>query len=209
MERMSLFYESIINKAKIEMDFSLCKSLLSFLFERRDDFNEFKEWKDFLNINDKKLLELEQEQKLLREKKEKYKNQKKELEDDLRKNERQRWNIINNEIKQLNNEIKDNNSYLDIEIENIRRLDTVIKNNRSFLIPSSTEILSKKKCENSKTNVCKICKYNCHKNCKHSFKRTCSCFNWRFKCKYCPNKCPVDAHEITNYEYPNYDYGKQ
>ena len=114
--------------------------------------------------------------------------------------------IIQNEIKQIKNEINNNNSYFDIEIENIRRLETVIKNNRSFLIPSSTKILSQKKCENSKTNICKICKYNCHKNCKHSIKRMCSCFDWSFKCKYCPNKCSADAHEITNYEHPNYDY---
>ena len=44
MERMSLFYEEIINNSKITMDFSLCKSLLSFLFERRDNYIDFKEW---------------------------------------------------------------------------------------------------------------------------------------------------------------------
>ena len=119
---------------------------------------------------------------------------------------KQKCKIIENEINTLNNEIRNNNSYFKVEIENIRRLETVIKNNRSFLIPSSTKILNQKRCENSYTNICKICKYNCHKNCGHFCKTMCSCFDWSFKCKYCPNKCPSDAHEITNYEYPNYDY---
>ena len=34
----------------------------------------------------------------------------------------------------------------------------------------------------------------------------CSCFDWRFNCKNCPNKCSADKHKIINYEYPDYNY---
>lgn len=206
LERMSSFYEAVINNSKISMDFSLSKSILSFLLERSDNFIDIKYWKDFLDIKERKKFELKREQKFLEEKIERYKYEKEQLEDYLRREEIQREKIIENEISALNNEIRNNNSYFDVEIENIRRLETVIKKNRSFLIPSSTKILDQKKCENSYTNVCKICKYNCHKNCSHLFKSMCSCFDWSFNCKFCPNKCSTDAHEITKYEYPNYDY---
>lgn len=88
MERMSSFYEAIINNSKIAMELFLCKSLLSFLFERSDIFLSIKKLPYYSNIKEKKQLELEKEKKLLEEKIEKYKNQKKELIDNLKKNEK-------------------------------------------------------------------------------------------------------------------------
>ena len=93
------------------------------------------------------------------------------------------------------------------EIKNIRELiKGDIKINTLF-IPYNSEKIKTNSYKEIKTNVCHICKFNCHKNCEDLNTSSCKSFQLKFnKCKICPNKCPLEYHEIVNYEYENSRY---
>lgn len=100
-------------------------------------------------------------------------------------------------IEQEKNKITKLKNY-DDELENIKNTITIKENNLSFFVPNNS---TKMKINNKrKTMVCNICKFNCHENCNDLKKINCKIFKQNlnnFKCNKCPNKCPIENHEIV------------
>ena len=110
---------------------------------------------------------------------------------DSKKNKKEKLSNYFNEIKNIKELIKDN--------KNIKINNLFIPNNsgKIFFNPS----------DKIKTNVCHLCKFNCHKKCKDLNTASCKIFKVKSnKCKFCPNKCPLEYHEIVNYKYTNSKY---
>lgn len=79
-----------------------------------------------------------------------------------------------------------------------------IKENPKIFIPLT--IKNNKVFVRSKTNVCYICRYNCHPKCNDLIKNFCKCFDFKFNCKNCPNKCGASCHVISTSEMKPYEY---
>ena len=115
------------------------------------------------------------------------------LKDEIEK-EKNRENILDN----YDNEIRD--------IKNNLKND---ENIYSFLIPLESSKINNKPSNKKETVVCNICKYNCYENFKGKNIESCKLFQSKFKrCINCPNKCPMEYHEIASYKYKNNGYKK-
>ena len=88
-------------------------------------------------------------------------------------------------------------------IENYR--DKFISNPK-FLIPYSQTRMENEDFIGYKTTLCSVCNYNCHKHCKDLIKNFCKCFDLKFNCKVCPNKCPASLHATSGFNFTEYEY---
>ena len=59
-----------------------------------------------------------------------------------------------------------------------------------------------------KATVCKVCKFNCHYPCLDTtligydvLKYGCKIWTWGFNCIFCPNKCPLSCHVLSDKKY--------
>ena len=65
-----------------------------------------------------------------------------------------------------------------------------------------------KKEQNYKSTTCKICQFNCHRRCADTsmggvdvLKFFCKAWDWNMKCRFCPNNCDSNYHELTSFTY--------
>ena len=116
--------------------------------------------------------------------------------------------ILKNEIEKE----KNRENILDNYDNEIRDIENNLKNDEniySFLIPLESSKINNKPSNKKETVVCNICKYNCYENFKGKNIESCKLFQSKFKrCINCPNKCPMEYHEIASYKYKNNGYKK-
>ena len=116
--------------------------------------------------------------------------------------------ILKNEIEKE----KNRENILDNYDNEIRDIKNNLKNDEniySFLIPLESSKINNKPSNKKETVVCNICKYNCYENFKGKNIESCKLFQSKFKrCINCPNKCPMEYHEIASYKYKNNGYKK-
>ena len=110
------------------------------------------------------------------------------------------------QIDNQKNKKEELNKYLK-EIKNIEALVQDYKKINNLFVPNNSEKIKFDEKDKIKTNVCHICKFNCHKNCKDLNTASCKSFKLKNnKCKFCPNKCPLEYHEIVDYKYKDSEY---
>ena len=200
MDFDSIFIDeiSIDNIFRFNITMKGYKYLYDLIMERKNNYNniDLSTVKKYISYLEKEAIYIRNKIKIYEEKKEeglRLKEQKlKENKIKLDEYSKEK-NVLVEKIKKTENEI--------YNIETILNNEKNILEIKSFQIPFAKN-KEDKIYNDSKTNACKICKFNCHINCNHLIKRFCT----GKKCKQCPNKCPLSAHEIIDYNYPSYDY---
>ena len=98
---------------------------------------------------------------------------------------------------------------IDITLKQILDYKNEIINDPNIKIKDYEIIYKKKDLEKGKHNtVCNNCKVNCHAECMDTrifdldlFKYWCVCFDLKGCCKICKEKCFMNSHEYSNFEY--------
>ena len=168
------------------------------ILEREIKILDFSLLKEYLKIIKEEISEIEEKINNFEERKEIHKNQM-DTETQMIRNQK---NLLKKEMNLIEKEIficKD-------EFQIIEKNKEKIKKKPSFLISINSKMLEIKHLNIKKTNVCQRCRFNCNLECKDSFNNLYKCFDGKFKCKNCPNKCSAKNHEIVSYKYGDYEY---
>ena len=198
MRGYEYFYDVLVNRKNITIDFSLITNYLSLIYENRKNIE--KQEKSFSEKKGKNWTEYHLYEMSIDKLNKQIKEKQSEI-DDLNHQKEEKNNQCNKNLKKIQN-----------EIDNMKFYNTLVQKNPSILLPVTSENLENNIIiEGIEHNVCKICKHTCHINCDEFIKAFCKCFKFQlsgFKCKVCPNKCFSGSHEVLSYQYPKYEYKK-
>ena len=198
MRGYEYFYDVLVNRKNITIDFSLITNYLSLIYENRKNIE--KQEKSFSEKKGENWTEYYLYEMSIDKLNKQIKEKQSEI-DDLNHQKEEKNNQCNKNLKKIQN-----------EIDNMKFYNTLVQKNPSILLPVTSENLENNIIiEGIEHNVCKICKHTCHINCDELIKAFCKCFKFQlsgFKCKVCPNKCFSGSHEVVSYQYPKYEYKK-